>query len=112
MRDIGLPGHPWQASVKGNPNVVIASTSDANANLKKAPADGQYVGDDGIPHKVRKGDPIPEGSAFKGGGPVVEEGGEPADAQGAGVAEETATKKSGKRGPSETTDAAGPKETT
>lgn len=110
--------------MKGQPISMIPS-KDANADLDKAPSNGTYVGADGLPHFVRKGDPIPEGYRFVGeGGNVAAVAADiasaadqpaPTDVQGAGV-EETGgvpkTAKAGKRGPTDTTDAAGPTETT
>lgn len=109
MLDIGLPAHPWQASVKGNPEMVVSLTSDPEG-MVKAPANGRYfVGDDGIPHKARKGDLIPADAKFEGGGGATADA--PTEEVPAPTDEPTKVK-SGKRGPSETTDAVGPTETT
>lgn len=115
MLSVGQPPFPAEAVVKGNP-MVITTATEASMAQEKAPDDGFYAFEDNVPHKVRKGDPIPEGATFYG-----DAGGVPPhvtiqpDAVKAATEEMVpaeAPKKASKRGPSETTDAEGPKETT
>jgi hypothetical protein len=71
---------------------VLIHTKERTDMPRKAPSDGRYT-IDGVPHKIRKGDPIPDGAEFAG-------------AAGDGEQEEAAP-----AGPAETTEAAGPAET-
>ena len=109
MLDLGQPPFPAEAVIEGNP-MVIATTAEASMAAAKAPDDGHYAFGDNIPHKVRKGDMIPDGATFYGdSGSIPPHIAHQPEAIAAAM---EAPPKKGKKGPSETTDAEGPSETT